>query len=109
VASNPATKCPHPHVGSSTRGQRVPMGPKVFRTSDTKSGGVWKSPRSRRTSVSVPELYLIFAPTTQFGSSTVSTTTFSPDVAASNMPFESSPRNFAGSRLLTITINLPTN
>ncbi len=53
--------------------------------------------------------HLILAPTTQFGSSTVSTTTFSPDVAASSIPFDGSPRNIAGSRLLTITINLPTS
>ena len=108
--SRPAKKWPRPHVGSKTRGQRAPIGPKASRTSATNSGGVWKSPRSRRTRPSFRlSDHLIFAPTTQFGSSTVSTTTFSPEVAASSIPFDASPRSVAGSRLLTITINLPTS
>ena len=44
-----AMKWPCPQVGSSTRGQRWPIGPRHSRTAAASSGGVWKSPSSRRT------------------------------------------------------------
>src|SRR5690242_3880150 len=53
--------------------------------------------------------YLILAPAAQVGSSSVRTMTLSPEVAASSMPLEVSPRSIAGARLLTMTINLPTS
>ena len=115
MPADAAMKWPCPQVGSSTRDQRRPIGPRHSRTAAASSGGVWKSPRSRRTRtprrnvVRPVRRYLIFAPTTQSGSSTVRTTTFSFEVAASNMPFDDSPRSIAGSRLLTITISFPTS